>query len=115
MFAGNYLPFAVLTYPLDGPSDSHNLFIALGLAAIALAVLVSWFAFRWVHTYRPIATALIGVALAIPITVLVSAFTSVLLGMTGAGAFLVVAYIVNAVAGAALYLLVARAVRRRAA
>jgi hypothetical protein len=114
LLAGVTLPWAVLMYPLDGPSDTHNLYIAVGVAGIAFAFLVSWVAFRVVRAVRPWVDALVGVALAFAVTFVVSTLVSILMGLIAGGTalYLPVAYLVNAAACAALYLFVARTVRR---
>ena len=114
MLAGTNLPWAILTYPLDGPSEPHNLSIAIGDAGFAFALLVSWVAFRLVGAIRPWVDTLVGVALAVAVTFAVSSLVSILMGVTGVTAlFIPVAYGATAVACAALYLFVARTVRRR--
>ena len=114
MLAGTNLPWAILMYPLDGPSATHNLSIAVGAGGFAFALLVSWVAFRLVRAIRPWVDALVGVALAVAVTFAVSTLVSILMGVTGvATLFIPVAYAATAVACAALYLFVARTVRRR--
>lgn len=117
MLAANTLTWGVLTYPLAGTlSETHNLYIAIGVAALVFAMLVSWGVFRWIGALRPWLAALVTVALCVPVTLVLMIPTSLLMAATGGNyaIYHAVSHAGSAIACAALYLLVVRGERRRA-